>query len=342
MRYRTLPNTELQLSAIALGCWAIGGRWWGDDVDDSAAIDLIRYAWQQGITTFDTAPLYGYGHADELLREALGGHRHDAQIISKVGVRWQTTSGHPRSDLSPQHIFTDTEASLRRLGIDRIPLLLTHWPCEENTPIAATLQALEKLREVGKIGAYGLCNVGPELLDKALSIAPLGALGALQTPYSMVRRDFESELRQRCGAHEQNQDQGQNQGRRWRQKLGVLAYEPLCRGLLSGKFCIDGSSKPPPPSFPESDLRARDPRFQEPAWSRIQPLVQALRLVGDRLEVPPAALAIAWVLRQPGISIALCGAKRRSQLRESLRAMELLHRERVFTALAPFVAATRP
>ncbi len=331
MRYRTLPGTKLQLSAIALGCWALGGRWWGDDVDDAAAIDLINFAWQEGITTFDTAPLYGYGHADELLREALGSRRHEAQIITKVGVRWQTSAGHPRSDLSPRHILADTEASLRRLGIDRIPLLLTHWPCEDNTPIAATLEALEQLRQAGKIDAYGLCNVGPKLLDEALSIAPVGAL---QTPYSMVRRDFEGELRQRCGAKDESGH--------WRQKLGVLAYEPLCRGLLSGKFLLTGSSEHTPPSFPENDLRARDPRFQDPAWSRINPLVQALRLIGDRLQVPPAALAIAWVLRQPGISTVLCGAKRRSQLNENLQAMELLRRDRVFAALAPFVAATRP
>ncbi len=330
MRYRTLPGTELQLSAIALGCWALGGLWWGDDVDDPAAIDLINFAWEQGITTFDTAPLYGYGHADELLREALGSRRHDAQIITKVGIRWHTSAGHPRSDLSPAHVLADTEASLRRLGIETIPLLLTHWPCEEGTPIEATLGALEGLREAGKIGAYGLCNTGPELLDKALAIAPIAAL---QTPYSMVRRDFESDLRQRCGA---KHDTG-----RWQQSLGVLAYEPLCRGLLSGRFFATGSTKPTPPHFPKSDLRARDLRFQNPAWSKIQPLIQALHLVGERLEIPSAALAIAWVLRQPGISITLVGAKRRSQLAENLRAMELLHRDPVFAALAPFVAATR-
>ncbi|MCB9704094.1 MAG: aldo/keto reductase [Myxococcales bacterium] len=325
MRYRTLPGTDLQLAALTLGCWAIGGEWWGDDADDEAARALIDLAWERGIQSFDTAPLYGRGHADALLADALGPRRHEATIVTKVGVRWDTPGGHPRSDLSPAHVIADAEASLRRLGVDVIPLLLTHWPCEAKTPIEATLAALEGLREAGKVRAYGLCNAGPELVDRALAAAPIAAL---QTPYSMIRRDFEGALRDRCGAID-------GEGR-WRQRLGVLAYEPLARGLLSGKF--EGA----PPRFPESDLRARDPRFAEPIWSRLQPLCEALRRVGAAIGAPPAALALAWVLRQPGVSVALVGAKRPAQLAESLRALDLLERQRPFDALAPFVAAARP
>ncbi|MEZ4383611.1 MAG: aldo/keto reductase [Nannocystaceae bacterium] len=326
MRYRTLPGTDLQLSALVLGCWAIGGRWWGDDADDAAARDLVDFAWERGITSFDTAPLYGHGHADALLRGALGERRRDAVIITKVGVRWDTPGGHPRSDLSPAHVVADAEASLRRLGIERVPLLLTHWPCEAGTPIAATLEALEGLRAAGKVAAYGLCNVGAAALAEARALAPIAAL---QTPYSMIRRDFEADLQDSVGETDA--------GGRWRQGLGVLAYEPLARGLLSGKF-----PPAPAPRFPESDLRARDPRFAEPVWSHLQPLVEALRRVGARLGVPPAALALAWVLRQPGVSVALVGGKRREQLAESLRALELVDRGKPFAALAPFIAQTRP
>lgn len=325
MLYRTLPGTDLQLSAITLGCWAIGGRWWGDDVDDDAAIELIDAAWDRGVTTFDTAPLYGYGHADELLIRALGERRHDAVIVTKVGVRWDADE-HPRSDLSPAHVIADAEASLRRLRLDTIPLLLTHWPCEFGTPIEATLEALETLRAAGKVGAYGLCNVDPEQLGDALASAPVAAL---QTPLSMIRRDFHGGLRQRCGEIDKSG--------RWRQTLGVLAYEPLARGLLTGKFF-----KGPPPTFPDSDMRARDPRFAEPVWSRLSPLVQALQTVGERVGAPPAALAVAWVLRQAGVSVALVGCKRRAQLEESLQALALLRRDRVFAALAPFITAARP
>ncbi len=325
MLYRTLPGTDLQLSALTLGCWAIGGRWWGDDVDDAAALDLIDAAWERGVTSFDTAPLYGHGHADELLVRALGERRHGATIITKVGVRWDTPGEHPRSDLSPAHIVADAEASLRRLRLDTIPLLLTHWACEAGTPIEATLEALEGLREAGKVRAYGLCNADPTLLDAALASAPIAAL---QTPLSRIRRDFQGALRQRCGAVDASG--------RWHQTLGVLAYEPLARGLLTGKFT--GA----PPSFPDSDMRSRDPRFAEPVWSRILPLIQALRTVGERVGAPPAALALAWVLRQAGVSVALVGCKRRAQLDECVQAIELLRRDRIFAALAPFVAATRP
>lgn len=324
MLYRTLPGTELQVPAIGLGCWALGGEHWGDDVDDASSLALIEGARERGVDLFDTAPLYGHGHADALLRRALGGTRHEVVIATKVGVRWDTPDGHPRSDLSPAHVVADCEASLVRLGLDVIPLLQTHWPCEGGTPLAATLEALEGLRQAGKVRAYGLCNAPPADLDEALALAPIASL---QTPYSMIRRDFEAALRGRCGAL--------GADGRWQQRLGVLAYEALGRGLLTGKFAAA-------PAFPESDMRRHDPRFREPAWSTLRPLREALRICAARVEVPPAALAIAWVLRQPGVSVALVGAKRLAQLDEDLRALEVIGRARVFEALAPFVARARP
>src|SRR5690606_4887670 len=144
---RTLPHTDLQLSAIGFGCWAIGGAWWGDDVDDRQSIAAIHAALDHGINWFDTAPLYGHGHADELLVEALGSRRHDLVIATKVGVRYQNLAGaHAFSDLSPDHIVEDCEASLRRLRLETIPLLQVHWPCECQTPLEATLEALMALR----------------------------------------------------------------------------------------------------------------------------------------------------------------------------------------------------
>lgn len=324
MRYRTLPGTDLQLSAIGLGCWAIGGKWWGDDVDDRQSIAAIHAALDHGINWFDTAPLYGHGHADQLLVEALGQRRHEVVIATKVGVRIKgKDSGHAHSDLRPDHLVADCEASLRRLRLDTIPLLQVHWPCELGTPLEATLETLLALREGGKIRYFGLCNYGSQPLADALAYAP--DLACLQTPYSMLRREFEYSLRDVVAPIEQEQR---------RQRLGVLAYETLCRGLLSGKF----SSLP---RFPLSDLRHDDERFREPAWSRIQPLIRALRLVGDKLDVPAAALAIAWVLRQPGVSVAIVGAKRPEQVAEHVRALDLLGREKVWQALAPHIAHVR-
>lgn len=321
MKYRTLPRTDLQLSAIGLGCWAIGGKWWGDDVDDRKSIATIQAALDHGINWFDTAPLYGHGHAEELLVEALGSKRHEVIIASKVGVRWRNQQGdHAFSDLDPAHIIEDCECILRRLRLDTIPLLQIHWPCECDTPLEATLEALMGLREVGKIRYFGLCNYAARGVEQALGYASEG-LASLQTPYSMLRREFELRLRESvCPGDEQ--------------RLGMLAYETLCRGLLTGKFA--GL-----PRFPATDLRQRDDRFRDPLWSRSQKLIAALRVVGAKLNVPPAALAVAWVLRQRGVSVAIVGAKRPDQLAQSVRALELLGRERVWQALTPHISRVR-
>jgi len=319
VKYRTLPGTDLQLSAIGFGCWAIGGKWWGDDVDDRHSIAALRAAVDHGVNWFDTAPLYGHGHADEILVEAFGSARHDLVIATKVGVRWRGLEDHAYSELTPEHIVEDCEASLRRLKLDRIPLLQVHWPCERGTPLEATLEALMALQDGGKIQHFGLCNYGSGPLAEARSYAP--ALASLQSPYSMLRREFEYALREVAAPEGE-------------QQLGVLAYETLCRGLLSGKF-------PRLPRFPKTDLRHRDDRFKDPAFSRSKPLVDALRLVGSKLDVPPAALAIAWVLRQPGVSVAIVGAKRAEQVEEQLQAIDLLGKERVWAALAPHISRVR-
>ena len=324
MKYRTLPGTDLQLSAIGFGCWAIGKTWWGDDVDDPTSIDAVHAALDHGINWFDTAPLYGHGHADEILAQALAGRRHEVVIATKVGIRWDGEGAHARSDLRPDHVVADCEASLKRLGLDTIPLLQVHWPCQSAAPIDATLEALTQLRQAGKIRWFGVCNYNAETLTDILKIAPEG-LACLQTPFSMLRREFNHGLRD-VVAPEPSAP-----------RLGVLAYETLARGLLTGKY--RGLL---PPTFPDTDLRARDDRFQQPLWAKIQPLVRALVVVAERLHVPPAALAVAWACRQPGISVAIVGAKRRAQVEEHVRALELLARERVWQALAPHIEACRP
>ncbi len=322
MKFRTLPGTDLQLSAIGLGCWAIGKTWWGDDVDDRKSVRAIHAALDHGINWFDTAPLYGHGHADTILKQALEG-RPEALIATKVGIRWDGEGAHARSDLRPEHVVADCETSLKRLGRTCIPLLQIHWPCELDTPIEATIEALVRLREAGKIRWFGVCNYNATALAHIRKLAPPG-LACLQTPFSMVRREFNHDLREVVapakGPH-----------------LGVLAYETLARGLLTGKYV-----GPMPPTFPTTDLRHRDDRFAQPVWGKIQPLVRALILVGQRLGVPPAALAIAWACRQPGISVAIVGAKREQQVAEHVRALELLQRNRVWQALAPHIEACRP
>src|SRR5690606_9148386 len=142
-------------------------KWWGDDVRDDVSIDAIRRAVELGVNWFDTAPLYGYGHADEVLVRALGSRLRDTFIATKVGVRWDNERVHATSDLSPRYVVEDCENSLRRLGVERIDLLQVHWPCEQGTPLSDTLEALVSLRAAGKIRAFGLCNYDAPSLEQA-------------------------------------------------------------------------------------------------------------------------------------------------------------------------------
>jgi len=306
---RLLPGTDLQLSLIGMGCWAIGGKWWGDDVDDAQSTEAIHAALDHGINWFDTAPLYGHGHADTVLASALK-RRHDSAIIAtKVGVRWQEGSDHAESDCSAAFLIEDTEASLTRLGIDCIDLLQVHWPCERSTPIAETLDALEELRTAGKIRWYGLCNYEAAEVEQARDRP---GMAVLQTPYSLLRRELEGPLMQACIG-------GEN-------KVGILAYEPLCRGLLTGKFKS-------PPHFPDSDMRAWDDRFQGPRFQHAVRLVTDLERAGARIGTSTAAVSIGWVLAQPGITSAIVGAKRAEQVIENAQAAALLGRDRLWSVV---------
>ncbi len=280
MLTRPLPGTDLQVSALGFGCWTIGGEYWGDDVDDERSIAAVRTAYACGITLFDTAPLYGRGHADELLVRALGERRHDVAIATKVGVRLDLA--HARSDLRPEHVVADAEG----------------------TPLDDTVAALEGLVDRGDVRYWGLCNFGPQAVRQAR-----GAV-VLQTPYSLLRREFEGELAAAVAERD----------------LGVFAYEPLCRGLLTGKFRA-------PRTFPDSDLRSRDDRFTGPWFARSRPLIEGLEAVGQKLGVPTAAVALAWVADRPHVTAALVGARSPEQVRANVQAVRLLGKPRIRAVL---------
>ena len=306
MEKRAIPGTDLNLSAIGMGCWAMGGKWWGDDVRDDESIAAVHAALDEGINWFDTAPLYGHGHADTVLRKALGKRIHEVIVATKVGVR--IDGEHAESDLSPAYIVEDTEHSLERLGVECIDLLQVHWPCESNTPLGETLDALDGLRQSGKIRWYGLCNYEAQELREARGRK---GMVTLQTPYSLLRREFEGSLRDVCTVEP---------------SIGVVAYEPLCRGLLTGKFKHL-------PRFPETDLRSRDERFQGGRFHHARRLVDDLAKAADRLNVPTAALAVGWVAAQPGIPSAIVGAKRPEQVRDNASAARLLGRAKVWSVV---------
>lgn len=316
MLKRRLPGTELELSVVGMGCWAIGGLWWGDDVTAERSQRAIEQALELGINWFDTAPLYGHGHADEILVETLGERRHDVIIATKVGVRWDGDGAHARSDLTAEYVIADTELSLKRLGRSHIDLLQVHWPCENETPLDETLGALMLLQKQGKIRYFGLCNYAAGELTAARRIAPIASL---QTPYSMLRREFERDLQAICCGE---------------QPLAALIYEPLCRGLLTGKF---GATH----RFADSDLRARDDRFTGSGYLRALTIVSRLALIAKQIQAPVATIALAWVLRQPGVTAAIAGAKGPEQVREHARALDLIDNAQIWPQVQRIVDSFR-
>lgn len=323
MRTRLLPGTDLHLSVVGMGCWTIGGRYWGP-TDDADSVAAVRTAVEHGVNWFDTAPLYGDRHADTLLARALGTRIHDLIIATKVGVRLdgigpQGHDGHAHSDLRPAHLRADAEESLRRLK-EPLDLLQVHWPCEWGTPLEDSIAALENLRDRGWIRHWGLCNYpGPDVARARR----LGRIASLQTPYSLLRREFEGELRAACGPDAQGRS------------LGVLAYEALCRGLLSGKYRA-------PPTWGEDDMRSWDERFQGAAFLHANGIAQDLVAIGRKLGVPASAVALGWVASRPGVTAVIAGARTAAQVKENVRAAALLDHPRVWEVVDKAVSRHGP
>ena len=317
MKYRTIPGTDLESSVLGMGCWATGKMWWGEDANDADSDATIQAALDAGINFFDTAPLYGYGHADEILTASLGSKRHDVIIATKVGIRFKGTTGHAQSDLSAKHIREDTETSLKRLKLDTIPLMQIHWPCELGTPLEESVEALLSLQQEGKIRHIGVCNYNADALA---DMAQKGSISTLQTPLSMVRSKYSKELKQLC-VH------GPGGGK---SPIGVIAYEPLCRGLLTGKYRSLTT-------FPDEDVRAQDDWFKGARFLHILGLIRILDKVGKKVRATPGQLAIAWSMRQPGVTTTIVGAKRPEQILENANSVTLLDHPRLWPVLDKIV-----
>lgn len=272
------------VSRIGLGTWAIGGWMWGG-ADDDRSVTTIRSALDRGINLIDTAPVYGFGHSEEVVGKALEGVRDQAVIATKVALDW--SEGGPRRNSTPARIRQEVEHSLRRLRTDRIDLYQVHWP-DPLVPIEETAAELEKLRKEGKILAIGVSNYSTEQMDAFRKAAPLASV---QPPYNLFERAIEADVLPYA------RDNG----------LVVLGYGALCRGLLSGRM---NSAT----TFDGDDLRKSDPKFKAPRFEQYLAAVEALKaLAQDRHGKSVLALAIRWVLDQ-GPTIALWGARRPDQL----------------------------
>jgi aryl-alcohol dehydrogenase-like predicted oxidoreductase len=283
----TLAGTNLKVSRIALGTWAIGGWMWGG-TDEAESIRTIHAALDQGITLIDTAPVYGFGRSEEIVGKALAesGRRNNAVIATKVGLDWK--DARPFRNASKARIMREVDDSLRRLQTDVIDLYQVHWP-DPQTPTEETAAAMAALLKAGKIRAVGVSNFTPAQMDAFQAVAPLHAA---QPPYNLFERDRETDVLPYCQEH----------------AMAVLAYGPLCRGLLTGRMT-------PATRFDGDDLRRHDPKFQPPRFEQYLHAVSRLdEFAKSNYGRRVIHLALRWVLDSSEANIALWGARRPDQL----------------------------
>ena len=309
MEYRKLGNTDIEISAVTFGAWAIGGWMWGGQ-DHNDAIAAIQAAVDSGINSIDTAAIYGFGRSEELVAEAIAGRRDKLVLLTKFGMRWDIESeGTPRwetntNDGTPVSVFRhasadsvvlECERSLQRLKTDYIDVFQINWPAELN-PIEETYGACEKLLQQGKIRAVGVCNYTPQLMEQVNNVVPLASS---QPPYSMVLRDAENDVIPWCIEH----------------NVGVLAYSPMQRGLLTGKITEDYK-------FSDTDHRKGNIFFTPENVRATNEFLTKIKPIAEAHSATLAQLVINWTTRQPGITAALVGARNKIQATENAKALD--------------------
>lgn len=298
MQKRRLGDTELQLTTVGLGTWAMGGPWefgWGPQ-DDEEAVAAILAALDRGINWIDTAPVYGLGHSEELVGQALKPTRHKPYIATKCGLLWNDRRQKVPC-LDPQSIRRECHASLERLGIETIDLYQMHWP-DPDEGIEAAWEEMARLVQEGKVRYIGVSNYSVAQLERIGRIHPPASL---QPPYSMLHREAEAELLPYCAQHQ----------------IGIVAYSPMQRGLLTGRFSRERLAALAP-----DDHRRRHPDFQEPRFSATLELVERLTQIAQRSGHTCAQLAVSWVLRRKEVTAAIVGARRPDQIDETAQAAD--------------------
>ncbi len=296
---RTLGNSDLQLTPIGFGAWAIGGGdWafaWGSQ-DDKESIAAIHRALDLGINWIDTAAVYGLGHSEEVVARALKGVSRRPYVFTKCSLRWRADRAIYNS-LKAASLAEELEGSLRRLGVETIDLYQVHWPNPEDE-IEEGWETLARFREQGKIRWIGVSNFNVEQMKRIRKIAPIASL---QPPYSMLRRAIEAEILPFAQENE----------------IGVINYSPMVSGLLTGKMTAARVA-----AMPADDWRKRAVEFNEPRLSRNLRLVELLRAIGQGHNVSPGVVAVAWTLHHPAITAAIVGGRSARQVEELAPALD--------------------
>ncbi|MCC6126192.1 MAG: aldo/keto reductase [Pirellulales bacterium] len=311
MLYRKLGSSNIDVSIIGFGAWAIGGWMWGG-ADEKQAIAAIQASLDRGVNLLDTAPIYGFGHSEELVGRAIQGRRDQAVIATKCGLIWDREEGefHFHADdrgiqsrasekkvykcLRPASVRDEVEKSLKRLQTDRIDLYQTHWQ-EKTTPIADTMAELLKLKQEGKIRAIGVSNANVE------HIKQYGQIDSDQEKFNLLDRNL--------AANGQLDFCRQN-------NIAVFPYSPLANGLLTGKISPDRKFNP-------GDLRAANLRFRKENIAKINAKLAELNPIAERRQASLAQIVIAWTFSQPGVTCVLCGARDEIQAQENAAAAEI-------------------
>jgi len=288
VEYREIGKTGVKVSAVGFGCWAMGASGWGP-VDDKESIEAVHKALDTGITFFDTAPGYGFGHSEQVLGKALGKRRKEIFLATKCGIDWDK-DGRIFRNSKPEYIRKDCERSLKNLKTDCIDLLQVHWP-DEKVPLADTMGEMLKLQKEGKIRFIGVSNFSVEQMKECQKYVELVSL---QPPYSMLNRTIEAEIVPFC----------------LEQKISILAYSPIQQGLLTGKYTPDTT-------FPQDDMRAHNPLFKGEVFKIILNTVDILRTIASKYNRTMTQFAINWVLCNPAVTVAIVGAKRPAQVQEN-------------------------
>jgi aryl-alcohol dehydrogenase-like predicted oxidoreductase len=293
---RRLGTTDLQISTVGFGAWAVGGDWfhgWGPQ-DDNASIAAIRHAVELGVNWIDTAAIYGLGHSEEVVGRALRDipFKDRPYVFTKGGLIADRSRpfDEPERNLRPVVIRYEVEASLARLGVEQIDLYQFHWPDETGTRVEDSWAELISLVDEGKVRYAGVCNFDVDLLRRAEGVRHVDSL---QPPFSLIRRDSGGDVIPWAAEHE----------------TGVIVYSPMQSGILTDTFSADRVA-----AMAETDWRRQAPNFNEPSLSRNLALRDALRPIAERHATTVSAVAIGWVLAWPGVSGAIVGARSPEQV----------------------------
>ncbi|TCC88699.1 aldo/keto reductase [Pedobacter frigiditerrae] len=306
MNNKQLPGTNIMLSPITYGAFAIGGWFWGG-ADEGEAIKAIEAAIDNGVTTIDTAPVYGMGHSETVVGNTVKGKRDQVQLLTKFGMIWDAEDGDFAFDTKDndgkpvkvykfngkQSVIEECERSLKRLQTDYIDLLQMHWP-DSTTPIEETMEALEILIQQGKIRAAGVCNCPVDLLTRANAVLPISTN---QLAYSMVNRGIEKDMVPFC------MENG----------IGILPHTSLQKGLLTGKI-------KPGHIFNEGDHRPNTPYFKEHNHKEVMKVLENIQQIATDRNISLAQLTINWTMQQPAITSVLVGARDAAQMLDNVKA----------------------